>query len=309
MKAFKGFLFYLFPLFVLVFQIISYREFVKGNWVLYGIGFALLIFSHYKHCRLARDESRSIDTRRFYFTYFIFLTILLCPEIDRFNVLQKNTGMLGLSSSASMYLIVFLAALVIYFIVISDMSISEITIGNTKVTMLKEKYKADISNHMDLTSTLLDKISAENQIIRNLTKYCMGVRERLNSPDDVFIVSREYQLILAEYFKAQKNDDIRAVVLDNMGSFKGDYCLKSGELEELAYHMQNNEIHAFEKKGVYYLFIPYTYRFEDFKQKIYIVLESGKPIVIQAETKIVSNILNLFTDELLNLSTIEINGE
>jgi hypothetical protein len=277
--------------------------------VLYGIGFALLIFSHYKHCRLARDESRSIDIRRFYFIYFFFLMLLSYPVINKINVLQKNINILGLSNEASVYLIVFLAALIIYLFVISDLNISEVTIGNTKVTMLKEKYEADISNHMDLTSTLLDKIAAENYIIRNLPKYCLGVLQRLSSPEDIFVVPREYQLILAEYFKAQKKDNIKSAVLDSTISFKDDYSLKSGELEELVYHMQNNEIHAFEKKGVYYLFIPYTYRLEDFKQKIYIILESNAPIVIQAETKIVANILNLFTDELLNLSTIEINGK
>lgn len=309
MKALKGVLFYLFPSLVLAFQIISYREFVKWYWMLYVIGFALLIYSHYRHCRPARYDDRSIDIRRFYFIYFIFLMILLYPEIHRFNIFQNNTGVLGLSNAASIYLIVFMAALVIYFIVISDLNISEVTIGKTKVTMLKDKYEEDISNHMDLTSTLLGKISAENHVIQNLKKYCIGVRERLNSPDDVFIVSMEYQLVLGEYFKSHKKDKTKIVVLDNTSSFKEDYCLKSGELAELTYHMQNNEIHAFEKKGVYYLFIPYSYRFEDFKQKIYIVLESDTPIVIEAETKIIPNILNTFADELLNLSAIEINGK
>lgn len=304
MKTIKNSVFYIFPLVAIVYQYTIYPDFVNNFWILYLFGFILLIYSHYRYLRI-NIEDRSINIRRFYFTYFIFLMILMYPEIEKVNLFSSNSGILGLSSVASVYLICLFCALIIYLIVISDLNIFEISIGNTKISMLKEKYTSDINDHIDLTDTLLDKISAENYVLQNLKKYCLGVRERLSSPDDLFIVTREYQLILEEYFKAQRKENIRVAVLDNINSFREDYCLRSGESDDLAYRMQNNEICGMKKNNVYYLFIPYTYRFEGFKQKIYIVLESETPVIIDAETKIIANILIQFTDELLNLSTIE----
>ncbi len=288
----------------MVYQIAFQTEFIKNYWILYALGFALLIYSHYRYCKINKDDG-SINIRRFYFTYFIFIMILMYPEINKFNILGSNSGILGLSNIASIYLISLFIALITYLIVISDLNVSEISVGNTKVSMLKEKYAADIGDHIDLTNTLLDKISAENYILQNLKKYCLEVKKRLSSPDDMFIVSREYQLILEEYFKALKEENIGVAVLDNINTLKEDYSLRSGECDDLTYRMQNNEICGMKKNNNYYLFIPYTYRFEDFKEKIYIVLESETPVIIDAEAKIIANILIQFTDELLNLSTIE----
>jgi len=49
--------------------------------------------------------------------------------------------------------------------VISDFHVSEITFGNAKISMLKEKYDEEINNHFININQLLEKIEVESQVI------------------------------------------------------------------------------------------------------------------------------------------------
>lgn len=230
--------------------------------------------------------------------------IFILPDINKYSVLFKNASILGLSEKATTSLALLGGSLVVYLLIISDAHISEITIGNAKVSMLKEKYEEEIINHIDITNILLDKISAENKILQGLRKHCADVLEKLDREKEIYI-SQEYQILLSEYFGFQK-ENIGVSVIDESDARKinKDYGLRSGEFSEMLYRMGQNEIYSLNKKELYYLFIPFSYRFEEFSEKVFVVLESDKPIIIEAETKIISNILMKFTDEFMNLVII-----
>ncbi|NLD47279.1 MAG: hypothetical protein GX660_08770 [Clostridiaceae bacterium] len=266
--------------------------------------FTLLVYSHLKTRKAYKPSDPSILLRRFYFTYVMFLVIFILPDLNKYSVLFNNASFLGLSEKATASLVLLGGSLVVYILIISDAHISEITIGNAKVSMLKEKYEEEIINHIDITNVLLDKISAENKIIQGLRKHSAGVLGRLDKEKEIFI-SQEYQILLSEYFGLQK-EDIGVSVTDESDAEKiiKDFGLRSGEFSEMLYRMGQNEIYSINKKDLYYLFIPFSYRFEEFSEKVYVVLESDKPIIIEAETKIISNILMQFTDELLDLVLI-----
>lgn len=276
---------------------------------MYIVAFALLIYSHVKNIKSKKPKDPSILMRRFYFTYVLFLLIFVLPELNKYNILDKDNSILGLSKTVSTSMILIGVSLVVYIVIISDVHISEVTIGKAKISMLKEKYEEEIVNHIDITNILLGKISAENKVIQNLKKYCISVQERLYQTQEIY-VSQEYQMLLEEYFGCQK-ENIKVSVVDEIDAneIRKDYELRGGEFSELQYRMEHEEVYSVKKSNSYYLFIPYCYRFEGFNEKVYVILESETPIIIEAETKIIPNILVEFTDELLSLVDIDIKEE
>ncbi len=300
---------YIFPIIVFVWQLKTEYSFVKSNWFIYIIGLGLLIYSHIRYFEGKKDRSSdsSVYIRRFYFTYALFSFIVIMPNLDTLDFFTANKGIFGLSKNISTCLILLIFAFIVYLIIISDSQILEVSIGKTKVTMVKEKYKAEIDNHINISEILMEKISSEHRAIQNMGEYCLSVGKRIQEEDEINTV-QEYQILLENYFKDQR-EHIKVTVLDEINSaVKKDYNLTSGELEELKYRIKSNETCNIKKADIYYLFFPFSYKFENIDDPVCIVLYSETPIIIDVETKIIPNILVKFTDDFLNLVTIDNNG-
>lgn len=230
---------------------------------------------------------------------------MVFPDLQgKYNIWGSNSGIFGLNEVASSAIMIFLIAFVIYIVVISDFHISEVSFGNTKISMLKEKYDEEVTSHINNTNYLLEKIEAEGQIIYHMKEYCMKVKERIGNEGTY--VSKEYQILLMEYFNRQK-DNIKVSVLKKLDKdeLKNEFHFKMGEIDALKHKVEHGEIYSFESNKHYYLVIPFCYIFEELLNNevnpVYILLESETPISVQAESNIIRNILIKFADDLLEL--------
>lgn len=295
-KTIKICLIYCFPIILFIYQLIKENDYIKSNWVLYLVGLALLTYCEYTNLKYKNNLESIIKIRRFYFAFFYFILIMLSPIISSNNInIGSGTNTLGLTKISFTYLILFIIGIIIYILIISNSNITEISVGNTKITMLKEKFEQDLDNHVDLTQSLLDKIKAENLIIQNLKKYCI---DAASTNGDLI---EEFQKILDEYCNAQK-DDISMYVVDEINEKIRDDCrLKNLEFEQLKKRMSDNLIYAFYTDK-YYMFIPYIEEScqEVFGEplRIYIIVQS-KEYIIEQESLIILNILKEFFDKLL----------
>lgn len=297
-------LIYLFPIFVVVVHLCTQTAFIKENWIFYLLGFGLLL---YVHLTYYNNKNKRIGdlVRKTYFLYTYFFLILIFPQInEKYNIWGENGGIFELNQMVSTGIVIFIISFILYIMVISDFHISQISFGNTKISMLKEKYDEEMNNHFKNTNQLLEKIEVEGQIIYDMKEYCQKVKERIDKGGTY--VSGEYQILLTEYFNRQK-DKVKVSVLQELDKkeLKEDFGLKNGEINILKYKLEHGELYSTESDNVYYLFIPFCYIFEkllDEEEKpIYIILESKTPISVVAESNIVRNILIKFTDDLLEL--------
>ena len=301
---------YIFPVFVFILHLAKYTSFVKEYWIIYIIGFALLVYSHVRYIKMRNDSpsDHADSIRRFYFNYVLFLLILILPKLNTYNFFCKDSGILGLSKGVSTCLLIIIFAFIIYLVIICDFHISEITIGKTKVTLLKEKYQEEVNSHIDISDNLMDKISSENKAIQNMGEYCEFVIKRVEQEGEINTL-QEYQMLLEEYYKNQK-ENIKVSVIDEINhDVKKDYNLTSGELAELQYKINRKQVCNFKKNNIYCLFMPFCYKLENFTNILCIILYSEKPIIIEAERKIIPNVLVKFTDEFLNMVTIDNENE
>jgi len=187
-----------------------------------------------------------------------------------------------------------------YLLVISDFHISELSIGNTKILMLKEKYKKEVVNHIDNTNVLLAKIIAENKMITNSRTYCIPIAKKFRESNELALYT-EYQSLLEKYYEQQTdNTDVFVLFEINKDEIIKDYELTNNEYEQLVSTMKTGrEPYVFQNKKYYYMFLPFTYIFEiDSNFETYIVLQSKTKIIVE-EGNIITNILIKFTDDLL----------
>lgn len=297
-------LLYLFPVFITAAHLVKQTEFFRGNWIFYVIGFGLLVYTHISYCGNKNRKTENF-VRKIYFLYTYFFILYVFPEINRkYAVWVGDGGISGLSAAVSTCIVIIIISFIVYITVISDFHISEISFGNTKISMLKEKYGEEISSHFKNTNQLLEKISAEGQIIYDMKEYCLKVKERIDGGG--IYVTKEYQILLTEYFNRQK-DKVKVSVLQelNKNELKNDFNFKSGEINILKYKLEHRELYSTEVDSVYYLFIPFCYVFEellgDEEKPVYVVLESQTPISVEAESTIIRNILIKFADDLLQI--------
>jgi len=206
---------------------------------------------------------------------------------------------LTFNKAISTSIVISFFSLVIYFLVITDFHISEITFGNTKISMLKEKYNDEINNQFGNINQLLRKINAEGRLIEGMKEYC---KKRTS---EYFNACLEYQRLLTEYFKEQA-EEVNVYVLDNLDPLylKQNFGIKAKDIEILKYRLSHDEIYLLTTDETYRLFIPFYYVFEEIindEKPVYIVLESRKPIVCEAESVIVKNLLIKFCDDFVQL--------
>ncbi|WP_242860834.1 hypothetical protein [Defluviitalea phaphyphila] len=253
------------------------------------------------------DKNNKIEgiIRKIYFIYTYFFLLYIFPKIsEEYNIWEGNGGIFNLNEIVSTAVVIFIISVIIYIIVISDFNISEISFGNTKISMLKERYKEEINSHFKNTNQLLKKIEAEGYIIYNMKEYCQKVRKRIYEKGTY--ISTEYEILLTKYFNRQK-DKIKVSILQKLdeNELRKNFGFKSDEICTLKCQLENNELYSTELDNTYYLFIPFCYIFEELlnekKKPVYIVLEAKTPISVEAESNIIRNILIKFADDLLQL--------
>lgn len=298
----KHLLFFVVPIFVILNHFIFHRDFLYLNWFVYMIGLLLLWYSYKTYLNEKNDntlESSYTPYRKLYFNYVYFFILFLYPRLYKYNLFNAGNGIFGLNTTMTNCLIIFGVTLILYILIISDFRINELSIGNTKISMLKKIYRKQVDSHINNTNILLEKILAENKILRNSRKYCTAVAERFRSSEELDI-NTEYKNLLKRYYEFQ-NDNIVVFILDKLikEEVMKDYDLKNNEFELLEEAMnKDSEAYTFKKSNDYYLFMPYVYRFEkETDSKTYIVLKSKKEIIVE-EGYIINNILTKFTDDL-----------
>ena len=137
----------------------------------------------YVHLTYYNNKNKRIGdlVRKIYFLYTYFFLILIFPEInEKYNIWGENGGIFELNQMVSTGIVIFIISFILYIIVISDFHISQISFGNTKISMLKEKYDEEMNSHFKNTNQLLEKIEVEGQIIYDMKEYCQKVKERID---------------------------------------------------------------------------------------------------------------------------------
>jgi len=303
-KKSKLMLIYLYPAIIVIAHLFMQTSFIQENWFFYVMGISLLIYTHLSY-KKNKDKIMEYFVRKVYFIYTYFFLLYILPEVNgKYNIWGNNGGILNFNETVSTGIVIFTISFILYVTIISDFHISEVSLGNAKITMLKEKYDVEINSHFKNTNQLLEKIEAEGEIIYNMKEYCLRVKDRIDRGGTY--VSEEYQILITEYFNRQK-EKIKVSVLQNLEKkeLKEDFRLKSGEIDILKYQLEHKALYSTESNNTYYLFIPFCYVFEellnDEERPVYIVLESKTPISVEAESNIIRNILIKFTDDLLEL--------
>ena len=256
---FKKFSIYLFPLFVVMRHLFEENTFIfiKEYWILYLLGFGLL---SYTYCFYYYSKDEKIDNfiRKIYFIYTYFFILYVFPKINvKYNVWQKNEGIFKLNTEVSTVIVISIISFIIYIFVFLDFHISEISFGNTKISMLKEKYNKEVSNHFENINQLVRKIEIEGFLIGNMNEYCQKVLDRISEKEIDFFM--EYQILLTEYYNKQE-EKIRVTILKELDEceLKKDFGFKSREIDILKYKLeQYKELYSTKLNNIYYLFIPF----------------------------------------------------
>lgn len=296
-------LLYILPILIVVIHYFNYRSFIQNTLLLYFILFGAAFYIHFDY--YSNNKDKDLLLRKIYFFYTFSLIIGILPEINKLDIFRENTGIGNLSPTISTIIVIGIISFIIYLVLISNFQIKEISFGNTKISMLKEKYGEEVSNHFDNTNKLLKKIQLEGLLIQNMEEYCHKVLKRMEDAEDPNIFFNEYQILLEKYF-TQQNEKIKVFILRQLDNqqLEREFGLKSSEINILRYRLEREEIYPTELNNVYYLFIPFYYIFEecfnDWKP-IYIVLESSMPILCEAESTIIRNVLTKFSDDLYKL--------
>jgi len=264
--------------------------------IFYLGGFALL---YYAYNRYEEDMGQFFRTsnfvRRIYFIYVYFLLLFSYPFLKVLDIwADNNKGIFGFNEKFSTVFVFFLFSLIVYLLIVSDFNISEISFKNTKISLYQDIIKDNKGN----TQLLLSKIDAEYEILQSMKDHC---KRRLNSE---IILTDEYQRLIEKYFSLQK-ESVKVTVMDEWNEVKirEDYPLKYEDIYELKYNMGHDQIYSYKTESKYYLFLPFKYLFESYAniEKVFIILESSEPLIYDAESKMISNILIKFTDDFLYL--------
>ncbi|MFZ7120731.1 MAG: hypothetical protein ACOWWH_07250 [Eubacteriaceae bacterium] len=293
---------YFFPVLITLSHIFLDTEFIKNYWITYIVGFILLSYS-YISCNDC--DHKEIILRRFYFVYVYFLLLFISPQLNKYSF---NQQIFGLSMINTTYLILIICSSIIYLFVISDFNVSELSIGNTKITMLKKNYAEAIENNENLTNILLGKIKIENELMQDFQSHCRRILKNAQNTKSDIVINNEYLRILKKYFR-HENDVIEFKILDKLDrkQIKSNLGMTRIEFYYLKNVMGKNELYGSKNMDSYYLIIPFKYIFEE-KDSIYILLESKTPIIIDVEGIIIPNLLRKFTDDFLG-QALDINQE
>lgn len=286
---------YLFPAVVVLWHFVAYTEFLKENWIFYVFGFGLLFYTHYSYA-FSEDKKDQHFVRKVYFLQTCFFILFVFPELNtKYNLWKSGSSLFGLNEAASTGIMIFIIAFILYVAVISDFHISEISFGNTRITMLKKKYGEEVRTHMRETNSLLEKIKAEAELFLNMKTYALEVYESIGDSEIDFL--KEYQVLLNNYFSKQK-EKINVYAFDTLSKLT-DLGFKDSEIEFLDYQIKREEIFSYSNKR-HYLFFAFYYVFEELKgeKPVYIILESETPSRFVAESHIMRNILIKFSDDL-----------
>lgn len=296
-------LFYLFPVFASVKPLFvkRQRKFIFEYWIFYIIGFVLLVYTHVNYFN-AKDKDKFVWKMYFVQTYFFIMYI--SSEIDKFRIWQGDGGILNLNATISTCIFFLVAAYVIYVFIFSNLhiSISQISLGNAKISLLKEKYNEEINNQVKNVKYLLEKFNIENKMLSKMSEYCVKVKDKLIR-DGFILKDIEYQILLTEYF-SNLNEKVKVFVLPNLdNNILKEFKLKSREIDIIKYQLNHWELYSTQIDNNYYLFIPFCYKLELINdgKPVYILLESHNPIIVGAEKNIICNLLTKFTDDLLDV--------
>jgi len=299
-------LIYLFPLFVVAAHLHWHNQFIRNNYILYILGFGLLLYTNITY-HIKKNNKTDELARKVYFIYTFFFLLYIFPEIIDGSILWGSTASIAqLSSVISPIIVIFIISFVIYITIISDFNISEISFGSAKISLLKEKYNEEINSHFENANQLIKKIEVEGLLIQNMNEYCKNLMEKSEGEEiDIFT---QYQILLSDYFNMQK-ENTKVYVLYSLKKnlLRKEFSLKDSEIDVLRYKLEHGEIYITFANKNYYLFIPFCYVFEELindAKSVYIVLESQIPILCEAESRIIRNILIKFTDDLLKFSLI-----
>lgn len=168
------------------------------HWFFYVFGFGLLVYTHIDFLRNEEKENQHF-VRKVYFLQTWFFLLFVFPDLStKYNIWGSGNGFLGLNKIASTGIVIFIVSFILYLVVISDFHVSEISFGNTKISMLKKKYGEEVRTHMRETNSLLEKIKAEAELFLNMKTYTLEVYESIGDSEIDFL--KEYQVLLNNYF-------------------------------------------------------------------------------------------------------------
>ncbi len=290
----------IFMITTIIFQSISNFNYMKNYWVVYVVNLVIIAYIFYRW----KDSENSENTRRLYYTLLLTIILYLIPNIKSMNMITKGLG--SLSIELTTIIIIFISAVIIYLLIISDAHISEVSIGNNKVSLLKKECVAQISEHEDISELLNEKIIAEAEVIKNMHLYASNSISKIGNDDYCF--ENEFQSILNQYYSAyrNKNDIIASVYnIQKIDDIKMDFELNRGEISKIEENIKNNEITTLDKINKYLMFISYEYLN---LTEVVIVLQSRNRFLTVVEGLQITNILSIFITELILLLNIEKNN-
>lgn len=290
---------YVFPAFILVYTYVTDRTLITDYWYLYGVFLLSLVYAHIGwESSSKKGFSDRLRVRKFFFAYFFMASVGLIPELGLTGLANAGSNKFGLDKSVFLILLIFTGAVLYYIFVISDFDITEISIGNTKMSVIKDKIEKEIDNQFGLYDSFVEKIKAEHQIIQNMGDYCEAIRIRVNETDS-FDIADEFRRILMEYVRLQSENYGIGVISSLDDRIRADYGLKTSEFGSLACKMSDNGCFLHEK-GSYFLFFPYSFE----TATLYIVIES-KMQILHEERYLILNILKVLEENVLAMFYIE----
>lgn len=290
---------YTFPVFVLVYAYVANRPLLLDYWYLYGFFILSLVYAHvcWEHSN-KKGLSDRLRVRKFFFAYFFIASVAFLPKLKLASLTDAGANNLGLDRNVFLIMLIFFGVVAYYILVISDFDVTEISIGNTKMSVIREKLEKEIDNQFNLYDSFVEKIKAEHQIIQNMRDYCEDISARVNETDN-FDIADEFRRILMEYVGLQSESYSIGVLTELDEHIRADYGLKSSEFGNLISRMEENEYYLYENNK-HYLFFPY--RFET--TTLYIVIES-KIQILYEERYLILNILKQLEENVLTMFYIE----
>lgn len=296
---------YILPIGIILYQYNKENSFFISYWYLYILGIGYLFYSHY--CWVQRDVPQmfSVKIKKIYFTYLYFFILFLIPIINRDNkIVAEKISFLGLSRISFTIVILFITGLIGYILIIADIFVGELSIGEAKVTMKREEYVEVVNNNIDLTNNILSKIAAEHTITNNIHQYAAKFIGKCKTNKNINFnqcLQDTLQEILQDYYNCQKESAKIYLVSSMEESVKNEYSLKTVEFNDLINKMKAHKIYTM-KRDKTYSFIPilikYNYRERSGEYETYIILEADTSF-INEERYIFENIIKAYLTNLL----------
>lgn len=292
----KHICFYLIPVLILVFQYFQHPVFLRNYWFFYVPCFVFLIYTHFQYCSNKEDEIKldnELFKRKFYFIYTCFCILFLIPQINtKFTIFDLNTTL-------SKCILFGTAAFVLYLLIVSDFHIFEISFGETKISLLQQKYNKEFDTHFEYTDQLKQKISILSEFIADMNQYCYKIIKRGIEKIDI---CEEYRTLIEKYFNKQ-NENVKVYILEELDKSElRQFGFTEREIKSLMYQLeQYKEIYVAKLNNSYYLFIPFHYAFEEKDKPVYILLTSETRLIAEVEKDIIFSLLIKFSDDLISV--------